>query len=549
MKKLIGLALLTGWIMLLGGWSAWAEAPSQPGKDDEMNQLTLVSRENFDLEVGTMKADIASIAGLKTCTRTEGEYVKAKDGSIGTDSRFDVIEFDVSNCSFVRCTLDGTIPTSSAGFALYADGRFVSGHPLEGGRSLYLLDVDESITQIKMTVLAGKGYSVALGKNINDIQQEVDALSQQVEKAADAVTRIAFAFADENAYLTGDGRVVPHNSYRYTDFVALKPFTKVVFPAFFSSGARCILYDAGKNVISSITNEVEGTVIELDVPDNCYYMRFSCKKNKAGDFYIRTEDSIVSRLSDMFIKEAVVDDVPLSTIIQDGGYTKIFRTMGVIGDSLASGEMAYSDSVDESTRHYVDMYEYSWIQYMARYCGSKAINFSRGGMNTATFRRDSSEQYQSFIDPENKCQAYFIALGHNDYNGEVPVGTLDDALPDYTSNPRTFYGNYDWIIHEIKRIQPKAKIFLVNMKNDALYHDYNAAISELAAKYAGQNVYLLDMAQYAPALDSSWEYTKGHGNTMGYLNYSYQISSYVDWIIRHNRGDFKNVQFIGTDYE
>jgi hypothetical protein len=56
------------------------------------------------------------------------------------------------------------------------------------------------------------------------------------------------------------------------------------------------------------------------------------------------------------------------------------------------------------------------------------------------------------------------------------------------------------------------------------------------------------MEKYAPALED-WEYTQGHGNPMGYLNYSYQIASYVDWIIRHNLDDFKYTQFIGTEYE
>jgi hypothetical protein len=167
-------------------------------------------------------------------------------------------------------------------------------------------------------------------------------------------------------------------------------------------------------------------------------------------------------------------------------------------------------------------------------------------MDTALFR-GQNDKYQMFINPNNKCQAYFIALGHNDYNNEIPVGTIDDCKSDYRTNPNTYYGNYDWIINEIKRIQPDAKIFLINMKNNSTYGNYNAAINALAVKYSEDNVYLLDMSQYAPPI-ANWEYTKGHGNTMGYLNYSYQISSYVDWIIRNNKNDFKYVQFIGTEY-
>lgn len=77
--------------------------------------------------------------------------------------------------------------------------------------------------------------------------------------------------------------------------------------------------------------------------------------------------------------------------------------------------------------------------------------------------------------------------------------------------------------------------------------DENTAIRYMATIYS--NVYVLDFETYYPLLETSWEYTQGHGNAMGYLNYSWQIGTYVDWIIRNNRNDFKYVQFIGTEYD
>ena len=33
----------------------------------------------------------------------------------------------------------------------------------------------------------------------------------------------------------------------------------------------------------------------------------------------------------------------------------------------------------------------------------------------------------TMTDGEHLCQAYFIALGHNDYNQQLKIGSLDDV--------------------------------------------------------------------------------------------------------------------------
>ena len=69
---------------------------------------------------------------------------------------------------------------------------------------------------------------------------------------------------------------------------------------------------------------------------------------------------------------------PLERLAPGGGYCAILRTVGCVGDSLASGEF---ESMDENgERGYHDMFPYSWGQFLARDCGSTVYNFSRGGM-------------------------------------------------------------------------------------------------------------------------------------------------------------------------
>lgn len=234
-------------------------------------------------------------------------------------------------------------------------------------------------------------------------------------------------------------------------------------------------------------------------------------------------------------------EAPLSRLLYGGGMLGIFRQIAVVGDSLASGEMAYADAEDETKTRYADMYEHSWGQYMARACGTACFNFSKGGLQTKTFLQDVGGCYSAMCDPKNLAQAYFVALGHNDFNQKAEVGRPEDVHPDAPErNANNYIGNYARILSKILELQPKAKIFLVVMKHDR-YAPYNDAIRCLSDVFP--QTYLIDMNRFGqPLMD--WEYTHGHGNPMGYMYYARQILTYTDWIIRHNFEDFKWVQFI-----
>ena len=153
-----------------------------------------------------------------------------------------------------------------------------------------------------------------------------------------------------------------------------------------------------------------------------------------------------------------IEENPLTNIISDGGYTAIFRTIGIIGDSLSSGE---HESLNEDGKvGYHDYYEYSWGQFMARACGLTAYNFSVGGLTAKEFQRLA--RYMKCFTPEKACQGYIIALGVNDlkdvnfhYSGGF--GTM----PDFENKDDTLIGAYVQVIRQIRDLQPKARIFVV----------------------------------------------------------------------------------------
>ncbi len=244
---------------------------------------------------------------------------------------------------------------------------------------------------------------------------------------------------------------------------------------------------------------------------------------------------------------------PLKNMAQDGGFTSIFRTLGCIGDSLASGEHEY---VKNGKTEYYDMYEYSWGQFIARKCGLKAYNFSVGGLTAKGFHNLAF--IQKAYTKEKECQAYIIALGVNDMNHlnetySRGFGSLADIDFDHPeNNADSFAGWYVKIIQNIRAIpSANSKIFLVTMpteKNNGELCDKHAEfVRSLPTVF--KNVYVIDLRKYAFYNDEFENSLKlgGHLNAMGYKYTADVLAGYIDYIIRENPEDFKEVAFIGKE--
>ena len=248
------------------------------------------------------------------------------------------------------------------------------------------------------------------------------------------------------------------------------------------------------------------------------------------------------------------NEKPLDRIVSDGGFTSIFRTICCVGDSLSSGE--FESLKPDGSHGYHDMFEYSWGQYLARMCGSKAYNFSKGGMSAKVYCESFAEE-KDFWNPEYASQAYIIALGVNDIICQhQELGSINDIdFENYENNKKTFAGYYAEIIQRYKKIQPRAKFFLMTMpkegKNDSRLEDkqaHAALLYDFAEKF--DNTYVIDLLKYAPTYDEKFKenfYLLGHMNPMGYILTAKMVASYIDCIIRRNPQDFKEIGFIGTD--
>ena len=254
----------------------------------------------------------------------------------------------------------------------------------------------------------------------------------------------------------------------------------------------------------------------------------------------------------MDLKELLGDEneKPLDRLTPDGGFCRVFRTIGCIGDSLSSGE---HESLDEDGNiGYHVLYEYSCGEIMARHCGLKVYNFSCGGM-TAKYYAESYAEKMGFWDEDKLCQAYIIALGVNDlrYQGQTLGSVADIDLQNYQNNKETFAGYYARIIQRLKSMQPKARFFLVTRPDDGcLSMGTSAGMRELLYDLAAlfEYTYVIDLEKYGPVYDDDFKakfYLGGHLNAAGYILTAKMIESYIDYIVRHHFDDFAQAGFIG----
>lgn len=263
----------------------------------------------------------------------------------------------------------------------------------------------------------------------------------------------------------------------------------------------------------------------------------------------------------MTVKELIdinAEEKPLDNVTDGSGYAGIFRSFCIIGDSLASGE--FEGKRADGTTAYHDMYDYSWGAYLGRACGATVHNFSRGGMTAREFMTSWAE-YNGFFDAKYAAQGYILALGMNDLFGcdaDRPMGTIADVHPDMPeTNAKSFAGYFGAIISKYKSIQKNAKFFLLTMPSEQGAPEreqkkdvHRQLMYDMATVF--DNTYVIDLREFAPCYDENFKkkfYKHGHMNPMGYLFTGRLVTSYIDYIIRHNPENFISLGTVGTDFE
>lgn len=231
-------------------------------------------------------------------------------------------------------------------------------------------------------------------------------------------------------------------------------------------------------------------------------------------------------------------------------------------------------------------YEMSWGQQLVRLLGAEGYNFSVGGEYAKRWCQGSggtgSRNWDRAQQTEYLKDAYIIGLGVNDasywMSGQTTIVdypcvtaypnqsdyvdglvlTDNDIMNDidvfdYNNNANSFAGWYAGVIQRIKSVRKDAYIFCCTLpaakNNNAYSQVIRKIVEKLNTHYKEGTIWLLDLARFNPITTEMAQYIKNdsHLTAFGYLYSAYQITSYIDWIIRHNIQKFKDVPFIGTN--
>lgn len=293
-----------------------------------------------------------------------------------------------------------------------------------------------------------------------------------------------------------------------------------------------------------------GMAAKVEVPKDALYLWVCVKYNNEDRFPSRLfmEGIQEGESYDDFRLPALTEN-PLERLRKDGGFARIFKDWGFIGDSMTSGNHNYYLADGENSGG--DIFEYSWGEYIKQILGCAGFEYSSGGWTCRDWIDATNGRGWDKLQTE-KRQVYTIALGCNEADPSIsyPLGSPDDIKDDYNENADSFYGNYAGIIQRVKSIQRKAVIFCITLPRGdrSAAETYNAAIRHMAEKFS--NVYIIDLWRHAPAVNAEWSSAfrlQYHLNAMGYLYTAWEVLTYIDWTIRRNPLYFRDVAFIGDE--
>ena len=359
-------------------------------------------------------------------------------------------------------------------------------------------------------------------KDIEDLKingLQADALYQAL------ADEMAATMSDTGHYVQSDGTYQTSGNFNLSSSITLPANTTIKFNA---KG-----YNENVAVLAKVESGVyTPLVISIDSNERTYtYTTFveisvviSTNKAVSPEYSIYTSriDTIDSRL------DKIENDV------------FAFASMGVIGDSLASGASSYSGGT-------ADRPNYSWGKFIQRVYGTEVSLFSSGGFTTREWL--SNTHGLAALNAANVLDCYVIALGENDaYSlGSDYLGTSSDVhVGSEAQNADTFYGNYSKIIAAIKTKSPRAKIFCLTIAKPSTTSkvNYNTAIKALADMYT--NTYPVDLAAdsfYSSLLFNSVWYST-HSTAIGYKLIAKNIHDNICEVMKANISDFLDIQWI-----
>lgn len=290
-----------------------------------------------------------------------------------------------------------------------------------------------------------------------------------------------------------------------------------------------------------------------------------CLFEEKGIYFLEQQPEFGEKYTSNFYTSFTVlnDGSDLIPIEYTGNEVQVFRRGLCIGDSITHGSFNYTGGSAGG----LVIRNYSYPAIFNRLTGIEVVNSGIGGATSKTWYEASLDgdtssgrwfngEWEWITNPEPQegitiTQALdysgfdfsIIHMGINDIGmrGEV---TVEEAVATY----ETYMGN---IITKLKEENEGIKIFIATIipcyatPGDYAFEVLNEKIREIVEKT--DNAYLIDLNLYSEC-KSGTAYENQHLTAIGYHKMASELSAYISYIIKTNLDEFKEIQFIGTEY-
>ena len=320
-----------------------------------------------------------------------------------------------------------------------------------------------------------------------------------------------------SGYISNTGKVLPHSDLIYTS------------PIYVNAGCTIKYGLQGvRNVVALISRYENGVYVPVLNSQNSEFTEgiYTVKEN---GYYVLCTDKYANYYSKFYfdVKNTIntVNELLLST---NTNYITMFHKIGVIGDSLSSGEIVKNNV-------FTDRYGYSWLSHIARRNGVEYECYSQGGMSAKSWLENQGGKYNQFVNDQIPPSAVYIALGSNDSRESYPVGSSADD-----EGPNSFCGYIKRIISTVRTKNENIPIFLVTpYSKSETYVPYAEAIKNIAD--VTDNCFFIDYLNNSEGItiDANYPITNGgHFTTIGYVKCSEIIEKLTNIAVRKNLNDF-----------
>lgn len=232
----------------------------------------------------------------------------------------------------------------------------------------------------------------------------------------------------------------------------------------------------------------------------------------------------------------------LTNPINDTGkyYNEImaFQRIACIGDSTMNG---VCDQYPSGTKHNL---KYSWVTHFKKLTGCHIDNYSIAGTSASSWCA-SSDGLERFKTLNVKAQLFLLGIGINNYQ-ETGIGDLSDINTENPElcNKNTFCGAYGYILINIHKLNPKARIIMFTIAT--VNSDKNTKLKEISEMEYFKNFCCLcdlynDYRNYYAEFASIYTITTVHPIEIGYAAMSELLKEAVSKTIRTNYYKFYNL--------